>query len=105
MRTPGNTWESKVFQQMKHVSRVTISLWNASKSARMPLRLVQEEFGIYSIEHVLAVKWCIDNKLVLPQDLEDAKNSGDKIKKIILLPKNPHSSVDFVTIRDLLRTN
>lgn len=79
-----------------------MSLWNACKDNRLPIQKTQQDFGIDNIDQITSIKWCIDCKKILPQDLEDVKFSGKKLTALIRNSGFPNQ-ITFSTLDELIK--
>ena len=99
-KLPEKEWNAIVSREKKRIDRATISMWHCAESSRMPPSHSINAFGIESIEHVLAIKWAIENRLMTPFQLDDVRKSGKKITELIVTDKNPFKIV-FQTLWDI----
>ena len=96
-----DNWKKLIAKEIKLCDRATISMWRCAEHSRMPPSHSLTSFGIDSLNHVLAIKWCIDKRHITPKKLDDARKNGIKISKLICVEGNPHKVV-FATIWDLM---
>jgi hypothetical protein len=93
-------WNSLVNREKRRAHRDTISLWRCAECGRMPPSHSLNSFGIESMDQIKAIQWCIDNRKVTPDILEEIKKDGGRITAAISIPENPHK-VRFQTIWDI----
>lgn len=94
-------WKSQVNLHLKKCCRTTISAWRAAAAGIQPKIDVKHAFGLYDDEFVVALKWMIDNRKILPMQLEDCKDDGKKLTLLIVTEENPNK-VRFRTVAELL---
>lgn len=92
-------WKKLIAFELKNSDRATISMWRCGFFGRMPPSHSITAFGIDSIDHVLAIQWCILNHKITPKMLNDVSKDGKKITELI--SKNSKSKIVFQTIWDI----
>ena len=91
-----------IAKELKSSDRATISMWRCAESGRMPPSHSITSFGIDSMDHVLAIQWCIEKEKITPGSLENVRKKGKEITKLICCKDSPfYNLIVFSTIWDV----
>jgi hypothetical protein len=97
-------YKSQVLAHLKQCKRTTISAWNCAVSKVFPTLNGKNEFGLFDRENLLAMNWSIENRKILPMQLEDCSKNSKKLNSLILTEDNPFSkskNARFQSIYDI----
>ncbi len=97
-------YKSQVLAHLKQCKRTTISAWNCAVSKVFPTINVKNEFGLFERDNLMALNWVIENRKILPMQLEDCSKNSKKLNALILVEDNPFSkskNARFQSIYDI----
>lgn len=103
-RSKVDEWKKTVNYELRTIDRATISMWNCAMHNRMPPSHSINNYGIENMAQIKTIKWCIDNRMITPLQLDNAKQNGKKISDLLDHKDNPNGRVIFTTMWDLADT-
>ena len=97
-------YKSQVLAHLKQCKRTTVSAWSCAVSRVFPTINVKNEFGLFERDNLMALNWVIENRKILPMQLEDCSKNSKKLNSLILVEDNPFSkskNARFQSIYDI----
>jgi hypothetical protein len=94
-------YKSQVTFHLGKCKRITKSAWRCAEAGVLPTINIKNEFGLFEQIHVLALKWAIENRKILPIQLEDAARNSKALQSLIVTTDNPHRA-KFQSIYDMM---
>ena len=94
-------YKSQVTFHMARCKRITKSAWRCAEAGVLPTINIKNEFGLFETIHIMALKWAIENRKILPMQLEDAARNSKALQSLIVTSENPHKA-KFQSIYDMM---